>query len=72
MDPNSFKDEAEGLINLRSATFADLETIYHEFAAGNKDPMAIRTFLQWTQDKWQSPVPNFLLLLGDSGYDYRT
>ncbi len=69
--PKSFKDEAEPLMNLRSAIFADLENIYHEFAAGNKDPMAIRTFLQWTQEEWQSPVPNFLLLLGDSGYDYR-
>ena len=62
--PNSFKDEAGPIINLRSAIFADLETIYHEFSAGNKDPMAIRTFLQWTQEEWQSPAPNFPFTFG--------
>ena len=62
--PRLFKNEAEPLINLRSAIFADLETIYHEFSAGNKDPMAIRTFLQWTQEEWLSPSPNYLLLWG--------
>ena len=33
--------------------------------------MGIRTFIQWTQENWQSPVPSYVLLLGDSGYDYR-
>ena len=33
--------------------------------------MGIRTFIQWTQENWQSPVPLYVLLLGDSGYDYR-
>ena len=33
--------------------------------------MAIRSFLQWTQEHWMNPKPIHLLLLGDSGYDYR-
>ena len=33
--------------------------------------MAIRSFIQWTQEYWRSPVPNHVLLLGDGGYDYR-
>ena len=32
--------------------------------------MAIRSFLQWTQENWTDP-PIHLLLLGDAGYDYR-
>lgn len=69
--PRSFKNETFELINHRNALYADLEIIYREFSAGNKDPMAIRTFLQWTQEEWQSPYPNYLLLIGDAGYDYR-
>ena len=59
------------LINLRSAIFADLETIYHEFAAGNKDPYGNKNLFAMDPRKVAIPVPNFLLLLGDSGYDYR-
>ena len=70
--PKEFSDAAMPLINLRyPAIYANLEDIYLEFSAGNKDPMAIRTFLQWTQENWISPAPIHLLLLGDSGYDYR-
>ena len=60
------------MIDLRSpAIYASLEDIYQEFSGGNVDPMAIRTFIQWTQENWISPSPMHLLLLGDSGYDYR-
>ena len=70
--PRLFHDAAIPLINLRSpATYASLEDIYQEFSGGNNDPMAIRTFIQWTQENWSSPSPIHLLLLGDSGYDYR-
>ena len=37
----------------------------------NSDPMAIRNFLQWSQEYWADPAPNTVLLLGDGGYDYR-
>ena len=70
--PNTFRDAAQPLIDLRSpAIYASLEDIYQEFSGGNIDPIAIRTFLQWTQENWISPSPIHLLLLGDSGYDYR-
>ena len=70
--PKQFQDAAEPIIQLRSpAIYADIETIYQEFSAGNKDPMAIRSFIQWTKEYWISPEPICLLLLGDSGYDYR-
>ena len=70
--PDIYRDLATPLIELRSpAIYASLEDIYQEFSGGNIDPMAIRTFVQWTQENWISPSPIHLLLLGDSGYDYR-
>ena len=70
--PENFRDATNDLLAIRSPSiFASLETIYDEFSAGNPDPMAIRSFIQWTQEFWISPVPNNILLLGDGGYDYR-
>ena len=70
--PAIFFDSAEPILNHRQpSVYASLENIYREFSAGNKDPMAIRLFLQWTQEYWINPKPIHLLLLGDSGYDYR-
>mgnify|MGYP001166327646 CR=1 FL=1 len=70
--PEQFREEASELVQLRSpAIYASLEKIYDEFSAGNKDPMAIRSFLQWTQENWTNPIPNYLMIIGDGGYDYR-
>ena len=70
--PTEFISSSLELIaNRQPAIYADLETIYKEFSAGNLDPMAIRTFIQWTQENWQPPSPFAALILGDSGYDYR-
>ena len=70
--PRSYQEAAQPLLNLRyPSIYANLEDIYREFSAGNRDPMAIRSFLQWTQENWQEPKSTYTLLLGDSGYDYR-
>ena len=70
--PDEFKASTGPILETRNpAIFASLETIYNEFSAGNPDPMAIRTFIQWTQENWIPPSPFALLLLGDSGFDYR-
>ena len=70
--PAEFEPATQSLKELRSpAVYASLETVYNEFSAGNSDPMAIRTFIQWTQENWQTPAPFAALLLGDGGYDYR-
>ena len=70
--PAEFKSSTSELMaNRQPAVYADLETIYKEFSAGNLDPMGIRTFIQWTQENWQNPSPFAALILGDSGYDYR-
>jgi len=70
--PNEFYNAAEKLISHRgNSLFASLETIYDEFSGGNSDPMAIRNFIDWTQNNWQSPVPPEVFIIGDADYDYR-
>ena len=54
-----------------SSEYISLEQIYNEFSGGNKDPVAIRDFIQWTQEYWQDPRPYTVLLMGDADYDYR-
>ena len=51
--PEEFTSSAQPLVNHRQKTlFASLENIYGEFSGGNKDPVAIRHFLNWTQLNW--------------------
>ena len=70
--PEIYRESAYELLTLRQpAIYASIEAIYSEFSAGNPDPMAIRSFAQWTQENWIAPSPNCVLLLGDAGYDYR-
>ena len=70
--PDKFRDESKDLLSLRSpAIYASIEQIYTEFSAGNSDPLAIRSFIQWTQEMWNAPHPTCVLIMGESGYDYR-
>ena len=46
------------------------KTSGNAFSGGNKDPIAIRYFLNWTQTSW-STSPLTVLFLGDADYDYR-
>jgi hypothetical protein len=59
------------LSHRKNSIFASLETIYDEFSGGNPDPMAIRNFIDWTQNNWQTPQPSEVFLVGDADYDYR-
>ncbi len=69
--PGEFRSPAQNLVNHRGKSFfASLEDIYDEFSGGNQDPVAIRHFLQWTQENWATN-PYTALLLGDADYDYR-
>jgi len=72
LGPEEFRSSAQPLIEHRgNSIYVDLETIYREFSGGNKDPLAIRNFIQWTQENWQDPVPYAIFILGDADYDYR-
>ena len=71
LGPSEFQIQSQTLINHRQNTiYAPLETIYDEFSGGNKDPIAIRHFLSWTQNNW-SQKPYTVLFMGDADYDYR-
>ncbi len=48
-----------------------VQDIYDEFSGGLLDPVAIRDFLKYAYQEWQSPVPAFVLLVGDGTYDYK-
>ncbi|MEE8436966.1 MAG: C25 family cysteine peptidase, partial [Candidatus Neomarinimicrobiota bacterium] len=70
--PAEFEAAADPLINHREKTrYIPLELIYDEFSGGNQDPIAIRDFIKWTQEKWPKPAPYCALLMGDGDYDYR-
>jgi len=64
------------LINLREGqglrvTVADVEDIYDEFGYGMVTPEAIKDFLTYAYTNWSPPAPRYVLLVGDTSYDYK-
>ena len=49
----------------------DVADIYHEFSYGIVTPQAIKDFLTHAYNNWVSPAPQYVLLVGDSTYDYK-
>ncbi|MGA1867666.1 MAG: DUF2341 domain-containing protein [bacterium] len=49
----------------------DVDIIYNEFAYGFPTPNAIKDFLEFAYESWSRPAPRYVLLLGDSTYDYK-
>ena len=49
----------------------DVQSIYDEFNSGIFDPKAIHDFLDYAYQNWQSPAPQYVLLVGDGNYDPR-
>ncbi len=47
-----------------------VEDIYDTFSGGRFNPEAIRDFLAYTFDNWQSPRPGYVLLVGDATIDF--
>jgi len=70
-----FKSQADELANYRAShngwrtKVVLLDDIYDEFSYSLAEPLAIRTFLQQTQQKWIKPSPKFVLLFGDASWD---
>jgi hypothetical protein len=70
--PAEFQSAGQELADHREqSVFVDIQRVYEEFSGGNPDPMAIRSFVKWTQDHWQDPKPLYLFIIGDADYDYR-
>ncbi len=56
----------EGMETIRVRT----SDIFDQFGWGLVDPAAIRDFLRYVSLNW-SPIPTYLLLVGDGDYDYK-
>lgn len=68
-----FIQQVQPLAQLRqsqghSVALVDVQDIYDEFNFGEKDPAAIRTFLQTATKNWRH-APKYLLLVGDASID---
>ena len=55
---------------LRTAV-VDVEDIFDEFGYGLVSPQAIKEFIAYAYGSWQSPAPQYVLLMGDTSYDYK-
>jgi|GEM_PF-4518127 len=53
--------EAEGLSVLKATT----TDIFNEFGYGVRDPEAIRRFIHFARNRYQSPAPRYVMLVGD-------
>ncbi|MBW2437158.1 MAG: hypothetical protein JRF29_07755, partial [Deltaproteobacteria bacterium] len=49
----------------------DVQDIFDEFSYGMTSAAAIRDFLSYAYDNWEPPAPQYILLVGDSSYDFR-
>lgn len=66
-----FIRELQPLANFRSqqglrSKIVTVENIYDEFNHGIPNPYALRDFLKYTYENWQTPAPTYVLLVGDT------
>ena len=78
-----FRSAAQRLKTLRESQYpdsgvtnprikiVDVNQIYDEFSYGLLDPKALRDFVQYAFENWDSPAPAYLVLFGDMSHDYR-
>ncbi len=57
--------QAQGL----STRMVSTQDIYNDFGVGTLDPQAIREFIKFGYQNWQSPAPSYVLLVGNGHYD---
>ncbi len=65
---NYRRSEAGGGFTVNVVNIAD---IYDEFSYGLHTAQAIKDFLAYARQNWQTPAPAYVLLLGDASYDRR-
>ena len=76
--PKSFMDAANRLKNYRendaknklSTIVVDIDQIFNEFSGGLLDISAIRDFIKYAFDNWQT-TPEYVLFFGSGNYDYK-
>ncbi|MGD1044642.1 MAG: type IX secretion system sortase PorU [Bacteroidota bacterium] len=77
ISPAEFISEANRLKDYRqlndslNTLVVDIQQIFNEFSGGLPDPLAIREFLNYTQNNWVDPKPRYVLLFGAGHFDYK-
>ncbi|MDT3696523.1 MAG: C25 family cysteine peptidase [Ignavibacterium sp.] len=49
----------------------EITDVYNEFSYGLLNPWALQNFVKYAYENWQSPAPQYIVLMGDMSYDYR-
>jgi hypothetical protein len=71
---NSLLDYGNQIAGLRDhlkTEVVSVEDINFFFNNGVQDPVAIRNFIRYAYNNWQTPSLSYVLLFGDGHYDYR-
>ena len=74
--PRAFLHAAQPLLKLRQSQglqvkAVSVEDVYSDFGFGEPSPLAIKDFLSHAYHSWSQPSPRYVLLLGDSTYDFK-
>jgi len=65
LEPLKAHRESQGL----KVLLVDVQDVYDEFSHGMKSIESIRLFLRHALTYWQSPIPAYVLLVGDANWD---
>ncbi len=74
--PYEFRREAfrlakQKLTNGLTVAVAPITDVYNEFGYGLRDPKSIKQFIGYAYHHWQSPKPQFAVLIGEGSYDHK-
>jgi hypothetical protein len=67
----SYVNSVAQLYSVSNPILVSVNDIYDEFAFGYPYPQSIKDFIGNALQSWQSPLPSYLLLIGDADYDYK-
>ncbi len=72
-----FNSAVNNYLNYISSTYkvttksVDVQDIFDEFGYGYPTPRAIKNFIRFAFENWESPAFSYLELIGDASYDYK-
>ncbi len=76
ISPTIFLDTLQSLVEYRSSQgyqvrLVDLQDVYNQFNYGISHPIAIKNFFGYIYQHWDSPAPQYVLLVGDGHWDLK-
>ncbi len=57
--------------NQLDTMFVDMNDVYDEYSYGYFSTMALKEFFQTTQSQWQTPYPDYAILVGSANWDIK-